>query len=100
MPMRPDDDDDVSMFSDPRWALAYGYPRYEVTTQRVDDMLMVPIPLNNVKGYSLEVHPKNPNQPNSIAYLYSVLHDSILGQLNYCKMNPTDSHGHGTNHVS
>ena len=29
--------------------------RYEIVHQRVDDMLMYPVPLNNIKGYSLDV---------------------------------------------
>eukprot|EP01052_Picozoa_sp_SAG31_P035041 SAG31_NODE_4175_length_3507_cov_2.044894_3_plen_385_part_00 len=29
--------------------------RYEVINQRVDDMIMIPIPMNNIKGYSLDV---------------------------------------------
>ena len=29
--------------------------RYEIAHQRVDDMLLYPLPLNNIKGYSLDV---------------------------------------------
>lgn len=29
--------------------------RYEIINQRVDDMIMIPIPMNNIKGYSFDV---------------------------------------------
>lgn len=34
---------------------AFELQRYEIVHQRVDDMLMYPVPLNNIKGYSLDV---------------------------------------------
>ena len=48
--------------------------RYEIVHQRVDDMLMYPVPLNNIKGYSLDVS----TESHAIATLDKIRNSNCL----------------------